>query len=155
MVKYNSDQLNTIFGALSDPTRRAILARLVLGEATVTELATPFDMSLPAISKHLRILETADLIQREKHGRVHRLQLNAGPLKDVVDWIANYKQFWESQFDSLENYLNKKQEQAKSVNTKEKKSCQPLARLKKLSKSAVSSTRRVKKSSVRGPTRKN
>lgn len=98
-------QLNTTFGALSDPTRRAILARLALGDATVTELAEPFAMSLPAISKHLRVLESADLIHRHRRGRVHRLELNAEPLKGAISWIAYYKKFWEAQFDSLESFL--------------------------------------------------
>ena len=93
--------------ALADPTRRAILMRLTENEHNVSELAQPFDISLPAVSKHLRILENAGLILREKHGRVHRFQLDAGPMKDAAYWIEKYKIFWENQFDSLEKYLQK------------------------------------------------
>ncbi len=94
-----------IFSALSDPTRRAILERLARGEATVTEVAQPFKMSLPAISKHLRILENARLITREKDGRVHHLRLSPAPLKTAAAWLAEYRQFWDTQFDSLAEYL--------------------------------------------------
>jgi len=109
MVKY--PELDTVFAALADPTRRAILERLAEGEASVTELAEPFadEMSLPAISKHLRVLETAGLIQREKQGRVHRLQLRPAPLKDAAHWLAYYRQFWDEQFDSLADYLDQVQ----------------------------------------------
>ena len=109
MVKY--PELDTVFSALSDPTRRAILQRLAEGEASVTELAEPFadEMSLPAISKHLRVLETAGLIRREKQGRVHRLQLRPAPLKDAAQWLAYYRQFWDQQFDSLADYLDQVQ----------------------------------------------
>jgi len=105
MVKYNNSKLDSIFHALSDTTRRAILARLAIGDALVTELAEPFDMSLPAVSKHLTVLETANLIQRHKDGRIRRCQLNAGPLETAVDWIEFYRQFWEAQLDSLAEYL--------------------------------------------------
>ena len=106
MVKYQSASLNATFAALSDPTRRSILARLARGESCVTELAEPHDMSLPAISKHLRVLEDAGLLKREKDGRVHRCQLNARPMRQASKWIAQYQRFWEGQFDSLEKYLN-------------------------------------------------
>jgi DNA-binding transcriptional ArsR family regulator len=97
--------LDAAFGALADPTRRAILARLALGEATVTELAAPFPVSLPAVSKHLRVLESAGLLRREIDGRVHRCRLAPQPMKDAAAWIETYKIFWEAQFDSLANYL--------------------------------------------------
>jgi len=108
MVKYSS--LDTIFSALSDPTRRAILERLAHGEATVTEIAEPFNMTLPAISKHLHILENAGLITREKEGRVHHLYLAPAPLKTAADWLAEYRQFWDEQFDSLAQYLEATEE---------------------------------------------
>ncbi len=105
MVNYYSGPLDATFRALADPTRRAILARLARGEAMVTELAEPFAMSLPAISKHLRVLESAGLLQREIDGRVHRCRLAAEPMKDAAAWIAQYRAFWETQFDALEKYL--------------------------------------------------
>lgn len=105
MVKYQS-ALDVTFAALSDPTRRSILARLARGESSVTELAEPHDMSLPAISKHLHVLEDAGLLKREKDGRIHRCQLNARPMKQAANWIARYERFWEGQFDSLAKYLN-------------------------------------------------
>lgn len=106
MVKYRNDALDATFGALSDPTRRAILDRLSKGEAQVTELAAPFGMSLPAVSKHLRVLENARLISRHVDGRVHRLSLNPGPLKSAQGWIEHYEKFWKEQLSSLETYLN-------------------------------------------------
>src|SRR5689334_20258250 len=107
MVKYPSRTLDTTFHALADPTRRAILARLQQGEATVTEVARPFRISLPAISKHLRVLEKAGLLARTRCGRVHHLRLVAKPLQDVAEWIAHYRQFWEERLDSLELFLRK------------------------------------------------
>jgi DNA-binding transcriptional ArsR family regulator len=111
MVKYQNDPLNEIFGALADPTRRAILARLALGETSVGELAEPFEMSLPAVSKHLGVLETAGLVQREKQGRVRRCQLDSRPLEAAAGWIEDYRRFWESQLDSLARYLEETQAQ--------------------------------------------
>lgn len=105
MVKYNGHSLDAIFSALSDPTRRAILGRLAEGEVTVGELAEPFDMSLPAISKHLRVLERAGLLIREKDGRIRRCHLNPEPLKEAAEWINHYRQFWEEQFDQLSAFL--------------------------------------------------
>ncbi len=106
MVKYNSKHLDHTFAALSDPTRRAILARLARGEASVTELAEPFDISLPAISKHLRVLERAGLVKRTKCGRVHRLGLVPEPLRDAAVWIAFYQHFWAGQLAALGDYLD-------------------------------------------------
>ena len=100
-----TDHLSATFAALADPTRRAILARLALGETSVTELAEPFDVSLPAVMKHLRVLENAGLIIKEKEGRVCRCRLNAGPLHNAAEWIAHYEQFWAEQFESLSQYF--------------------------------------------------
>jgi DNA-binding transcriptional ArsR family regulator len=99
------DRLSTIFAALADPTRRAILARLTAGEASVTELAAPFAMSLPAVSKHLKVLERAGLIARGRHAQWRPCRLEAGPLKDADDWLEQYRRFWEGSFDRLEDYL--------------------------------------------------
>ena len=107
MVKYSDQQLDRVFQALSDTTRRKILAKLSDGDALVTELAAPFDMSLPAISKHLGVLEKADLIHRHKDGRIRRCELNPEPLESAAKWIKFYQQFWDSHLDSLENYINK------------------------------------------------
>ena len=107
MVKYDNGSLDKTFAALSDPTRRAILARLAQGDTSVTELAEPFSVSLPAISKHLRVLERAGLLIQEKDGRVRRCRLVAGPLKEAAEWIVRYHEFWEAQFDALAEYLNK------------------------------------------------
>lgn len=106
MVKYLSISLDATFAALADPTRRAILARLARGEPSVTELAEPFEVTLPAISKHLRVLERAGLIIRQKKGRVHHFRLVARPMKDAAEWVASYRRFWEEQFDALTEYLN-------------------------------------------------
>lgn len=105
MVKDSSEQLTTIFLALADPTRRAILERLTHGEASGTELAQPFSISVPAISKHLRVLEHADLILHRKDGRTHRFRLAARPMKEAAAWLEHYRNFWEAQFDSLDTYL--------------------------------------------------
>ncbi len=101
-----SPTLDTTFAALGDPTRRAIVQRLAAGAATVKELARPFSISLPAISKHLRILEQAGLLKREIDGRVHHCQLNPIPLQEAQDWLSWHQQFCERQFDSLEQYLH-------------------------------------------------
>lgn len=110
MVKSSSHTLDAIFSALSDPTRRKLLERLALGEKTVTEVAEPFDMSLPAISKHLRILEEAGLIVRRKQGRVHHLQLAAAPMKEASEWLDVYRQFWDAQFDALAQFLREQKD---------------------------------------------
>ena len=103
MVK--SQSLDATFGALSDPTRRAIVARLTRGDALVGELAEPFDISLPAISKHLTVLEDAGLVARTKEGRTRRCHLLDEPMRDALEWIATYGSFWEGQLDSLERLL--------------------------------------------------
>ncbi len=103
------DPLTTTFSALADPTRRAIVARLASGSATVNELAEPFDISLPAISRHLKVLEGAGLIRREVEAQKRRCHLRADRLKDASDWIERYRRFWEQKFDSLESYLDEKQ----------------------------------------------
>lgn len=100
-----NDQLSNTFSALADPTRRAILARLASGEASVTELAEPFDMSLPGISKHLKVLERAGLIARGREAQWRPCKLEAGPLKDVAQWVEHYRRFWEESFDRLDVYL--------------------------------------------------
>lgn len=105
MVKDSSEQLTTVFAALADPTRRAILERLARGEASGTELARPFSISVPAISKHLRVLEHAELIRHRKDGRTHRFRLAARPMQGAAAWLERYRQFWEAQFDSLDTYL--------------------------------------------------
>src|ERR1700686_3250456 len=103
------DQLSRTFAALADPTRRAILARLVSGEASVTELASPFKMSLPAVSKHLKVLERAGLIARSREAQWRPCRLDAGPLKEASDWLEHYRRFWEESFDRLEEYLRELQ----------------------------------------------
>ncbi len=105
MVNDSSEQLTTIFLALADPTRRAILERLAHGEASGTELARPFSISVPAISKHLRVLEHADLVLHRKEGRTHWFRLSALPMKEAATWLEHYRHFWKAQFDSLETYL--------------------------------------------------
>ena len=100
-----TDQLSTTFAALADPTRRAILARLVAGECSVTELAEPFEMSMPAVSKHLRVLERAGLIARGREAQWRPCRLEAGPLKEVADWAEGYRAIWEQRFNRLETYL--------------------------------------------------
>ena len=107
MVKYSSVTLNRTFAALADPTRRQILARLARGHRCVTDLARPHDMSLPAVSKHLRVLENAGLLRRRRYGRVHEMQLNAEPLKKAAHWVDEYRKFWEGSLDRLAAYLEK------------------------------------------------
>ena len=109
-----ASDLDTTFAALADPTRRAILARLASGEASVTELAKPFAISMPAISRHLKVLEHAGLIARGREAQWRPCRLEAGALREVADWVEAYRQFWEESFDRLEEYL-------KTLKTKEKK----------------------------------
>jgi DNA-binding transcriptional ArsR family regulator len=107
------DHLDTTFAALADATRRAILARLASGEASVTELAEPFAMSLPAISKHLKVLERAGLIARGREAQWRPSRLDAGPLKDAAGWLEHYRRFWEESFDRLDDYLRVLQKKGK------------------------------------------
>ena len=104
-----SDPLSPIFAALADPTRRAILARLSAGDATVNEIAAPFEMSLPAVSKHLKVLEAAGLITRSRTAQWRPCHLEAAPLKDANQWISHYRRFWEASFDRLDDYLRQLQ----------------------------------------------
>jgi DNA-binding transcriptional ArsR family regulator len=115
----STDPLSSTFAALSDPTRRAILARLTSGEASVTELAEPFDMSLPAISKHLKVLERAGLIARGREAQWRPCRLEAGPLKAASEWLLSYQSFWKQSFDVLEQYLNDTRPRARK-NTRQK-----------------------------------
>jgi DNA-binding transcriptional ArsR family regulator len=116
-----NDRLSETFGALADPTRRAILARLASGEASVTELSEPFAMSMPAISKHLKVLERAGLIARGRDAQWRPCRLQAGPLQDVAGWVEHYRQFWDESFDRLDDYLQElKREDAGNKNVKNK-----------------------------------
>ncbi|HEY9516606.1 MAG TPA: metalloregulator ArsR/SmtB family transcription factor [Gemmatimonadaceae bacterium] len=110
----STDPLSQLFSALADPTRRAILARLSKGEASVNELAEPFEITLPAVSKHLKVLEKAGLIERTRNAQYRPCRLQAAPLRDAADWIDYYRQFWEESFDRLDAYL-------KSVTSRQKK----------------------------------
>src|SRR5438128_799133 len=112
------DRLSTTFAALADPTRRALLARLALGETSVMELAEPFAMSLPAISKHLKVLERAGLIARGREAQWRPCRLEAGPLKGAADWLEYYRRFWEQSFDRLEAYLPELQRKEKKHDRK-------------------------------------
>jgi DNA-binding transcriptional ArsR family regulator len=145
MVKYSEAVLDTTFAALSDVTRRGILARLVQGETSVSELAAPYSMSLPAVSKHLRVLEDAGLVKRHKDGRVHRCRLVAEPMKDAAEWIERYRQFWEHQFDALADYLEEESRKQEVLKWQA-----PATGPKPNSKSGECSLPRAKKSSKRG-----
>jgi DNA-binding transcriptional ArsR family regulator len=119
-----SDPLSTTFAALADPTRRAILAQLVLGETSVSQLAEPFKMSMPAVSKHLKVLENAGLITRGREAQWRPCRIEAGPLKDAAAWVEHYRRFWEDSFDRLDNYLHelgKKDKKEKKHGRKHKK----------------------------------
>jgi len=118
-----TDTLSPTFAALADPTRRAILARLAGGEATVTELAKPFDMSMPAVSKHLKVLERAGLITRGRDKQRRPCRIDAARLKDVSDWVEHYRKIWEERFDRLDDYLQDLQKEQKKhgKNGREKK----------------------------------
>jgi DNA-binding transcriptional ArsR family regulator len=122
-----NDSISSTFSALADPTRRAILARLALGETSVTELAEPFEMSMPAVSKHLRVLENAGLVERGRQAQWRPVKLRAKPLQQAWGWIEEYRQFWEESFDRLDAYLKrvqadegKSQKQQKKTKTKNK-----------------------------------
>ena len=101
----STDHLSQVFAALADPTRRAILARLSKGEASVNEIAEPFDITLPAVSKHLKVLEKAGLIERTREAQYRPCRLQAAPLRDAAHWIEHYRQYWEESFDRLDAYL--------------------------------------------------
>lgn len=105
MVEYQQERLDRVFGALAHPARRAIVARLRKGAATVSEIAEPFDMSLAAVSKHLIVLESSGLLEREIVGREHRCTLNAAPLAEAANWVEEYRVFWEARLDALEEFL--------------------------------------------------
>jgi len=109
----NNERLDVTFAALADPTRRAILARLAEGESTVGNLARPFEISRPAISKHLRVLERAGLVRRARDGRLSRCGLDATPMRDAAEWVGEYRKFWESQLDALAHFLEQKEEEEK------------------------------------------
>src|SRR5438445_7903626 len=113
--------LDATFAALADPTRRAILARLSKGETSVTELAKPFEMSLPGVSKHLKVLERAGLISRGREAQWRPCRLEAGPLKDVADWVEHYRRFWEQSLDRLDDYLRELKNKEKKHGRKQRK----------------------------------
>jgi DNA-binding transcriptional ArsR family regulator len=115
------DQLSATFAALADPTRRAILARLASGAATVTQVAEPFEMSLPAVSKHLKVLERAGLIARGRAAQWRPCKLEARPLKEVADWVEHYRNFWTESFDRLDEYLRQVQQKEKRHGDKQRK----------------------------------
>ncbi|HEV8421312.1 MAG TPA: metalloregulator ArsR/SmtB family transcription factor [Actinomycetota bacterium] len=108
-MQVSTERLNSTFAALADPTRRAILARLASGEVSVTELAKPFEMSLPAVSKHLKVLERAGLIARGRNAQWRPCRLEAGPLRDIAEWVESYRRFWEESYERLDDYLQELQ----------------------------------------------
>ena len=145
---YHQDRLDHTFGALADPTRREILARLAGGDKTISELAARFDMTLPAVSKHVRVLERAGLATVRREGRVRRMRLAAEPMREALAWIERYRRFWEYQLDQLAAYLEQS-------TTAETITCQPTppprpAAPPRRSKSAARSARRDSASSKRG-----
>jgi DNA-binding transcriptional ArsR family regulator len=122
MVQFiTPDPLSTTFAALADPTRRAILARLASGEASVTQLAEPFEMSMPAVSKHLKVLERAGLIARGREAQWRPCRLQAAPLRDAADWVEDYRRFWEQSFDRLDDYLRELRKKEKKHDRKHPK----------------------------------
>ncbi|MFZ1909222.1 MAG: metalloregulator ArsR/SmtB family transcription factor [Burkholderiales bacterium] len=147
MVKYTDDELDAVFGALADRTRRHILESLSGGDRAVSELASPHDMSLPGFMKHLRVLEDAGLIARSKEGRVVSCELSAAPMQDAAAWISRYEKFWTEQLDSLARYLYQQEE----VQTWTK---QPSSPKNPSSSSNAASPSPRKKSGAPGPTRK-
>jgi DNA-binding transcriptional ArsR family regulator len=118
MPTATADPISSTFAALADPTRRGILARLASGEASVTELAEPFEMSLPAVSKHLKVLERAGLIARGREAQWRPCRLQAGPLKDADEWLERYRRHWEESFDRLDSYLKELQDKEKKYTRK-------------------------------------
>jgi DNA-binding transcriptional ArsR family regulator len=137
---YRSATLDATFAALSDPTRREILAQLAVGERSISELAARFDMSLPAVSKHVRVLQRAGLATVERHGRVRRATITPAPMRGALEWIERYRRFWQSELDQLATYLE----------TPESTCPTPSSRRTPSSKSAASSARRGNASSTRG-----
>jgi DNA-binding transcriptional ArsR family regulator len=123
-----ADRLDRTFGALADPTRRAILARLAKGEASVTELAEPFEMSLPAVSKHLKVLERAGLVSRGRERQWRPARLRVTPLKEVAEWTDRYRRFWEERYDRLDEYLDELQGRGPSERRSERPSERPSER---------------------------
>jgi DNA-binding transcriptional ArsR family regulator len=121
MVSSENDPLSVIFSALADPTRRAILARLATGSVSVGDLAEPFDISLPAVSRHLKVLERAGLIERKTEAQWRRCELTAEPMAQAADWIENYRAFWEARFDALDQFLKSELAIKKSGNRTEKR----------------------------------
>jgi len=119
--KVPADHLSETFAALADPTRRAILARLCVGEASVTELAEPFEMSLPAVSKHLKVLERAGLIARSRDAQWRPCQIQARPLKEAAAWIEHYRRFWTESFDRLDEYLEELKRKEKGHERKQRR----------------------------------
>jgi DNA-binding transcriptional ArsR family regulator len=146
MVKYSDDELDTLFAALSDRTRRHVLQSLAEGDRQVTELANAHDMSLPGFMKHLRVLQDAGLIARTKEGRVVSCELSAAPMKEAASWIAHYEKFWTDKLDSLARYLYQ-QEELKTWNKQDSGKSPG-------STSAAATPSRRKRSGGRGPTRK-
>jgi DNA-binding transcriptional ArsR family regulator len=122
MGNYMSDSLSTTFAALSDPTRRAILARLALGEMSVKDLAEPFSISAPSITKHLKVLERARLITRSRDAQWRPCRLDATPLRDVSDWVENYRLFWEQSMNRLDDYLSTLEQKEASKDARKRKS---------------------------------
>jgi DNA-binding transcriptional ArsR family regulator len=118
-MQKSAERLDSTFAALADPTRRAILARLASGDASVTALAEPFEMTLPAVSKHLKVLERAGLIARGRNAQWRPCRLEAGPLKEVADWVGDYRAFWEESFDRLDDYLQELQRKGEQYGRKE------------------------------------
>ncbi|MBC8647579.1 MAG: helix-turn-helix transcriptional regulator [Thermoanaerobaculia bacterium] len=148
MVNY-SPSLDATFSALADPTRRAILARLADSEASVGDLAEPFDISLPAISRHLRVLEEAGLLARKREGRVHRCRLEPAAMQVAEEWIARYRSFWEGRLDALERYLSGRTKGKQEETAWPPRTLPP--RLKRRSASPGRSRRRPRKSFAPGP----
>jgi DNA-binding transcriptional ArsR family regulator len=130
MTALSIDPLSSTFAALADPTRRAILAKLSSGDASVTELAQPFEMSLPAVSKHLKVLERAGLIARSREAQWRPCQLEAGPLRNVAEWIEHYRRFWTDSFDRLDDYLHelKNKENKRGRKQRTRQAGKPLGR---------------------------
>ncbi len=127
-MQTQSDSLSTTFAALADPTRRAILARLTLGETSVNELAEPFEISLPAISRHLKVLENAGLISRSREAQWRPCKLNPTQFKDVADWIDGYRKFWEASFDRLDDYLQTLKASQNKTHSKERSNARSKSR---------------------------